>query len=203
MTRWSGKLMKYKRKKILKEALIEFSKEGYANASTNQIVRRAGVSKGSLFNYFGSKEELYLLLMSEAVSKFTAGLKNTTFNSRVISERFASLSEGAFTWYSNNRDLYHFMITLNDAGQDIQQQFLKREGELVKIDFIEMIIESYQPGAFTKEELHQIVSWLFIAMKSELSEKITRLIPLDELKTLYFKKFRLLSRFLEKGISGN
>jgi AcrR family transcriptional regulator len=201
MTRWSSEVMEDKRKKILKEALIEFSNKGYANASTNQIVKRAGVSKGLLFNYFCSKEELYLLLMSEAVSKFTEGLKNTKFNSKIISERFAALSDSAFTWYGNNRDLYHFMITFSDADHDIQQEFFKREGELAKIDFIEMIIESYRPGAFTKEELHQIVSWLFNTMKTELSAKVTRLIPIDELKTLYFKKFRLLSRFLKNGIS--
>ena len=95
------------------------------------------------------------------------------------------------------------MITLSDAGPDIQQEFLMREGELVRTDFIEMIIEGYKPGLFSKEELYQIVSWLFNALKTELSAKITRFIPLDELKIIYFKKFRLLSRFLEKGIYEN
>lgn len=190
-------------RKILKEALIEFSKEGYAMASTNRIVKKAGVSKGSLFNYFGSKEELYLLLMSEAVSKFTESLKTTVFNSEAISERFIALSEKAFEWYSNNRDLYHFMITLSDTDHDIQQLFIKREGESLKIDFIGIILGSYKSDEFSKEELHQIVSWLFNAMKTELSAKITRLIPLDELEILYFRKMRLLGKFLEKGIRKN
>ena len=195
--------MREKRKKILKEALIEFGNNGYANTSTNQIVKRAGVSKGLLFNYFCSKKELYLLLMSEAVGKFSESLMNTKFNSSLVSERFATLSEGAFAWYSKNRDFYYFMMTLSDADHDIQQQFFSKEAELQKIDFIELIIEGYRPGAFTKKELYQIVSWLFNSMKAELSAKISRTTPLVELKKMYFKKLKLLSRFFEHAITGN
>src|SRR5699024_7893602 len=34
------------------------------NASTNEIVKQAHISKGSLFNYFNSKKELYCYLIS-------------------------------------------------------------------------------------------------------------------------------------------
>src|SRR6056297_3325862 len=37
----------------------EFSKNSYHKASTNRIVEKAGISKGSLFNYFKSKEKLF------------------------------------------------------------------------------------------------------------------------------------------------
>lgn len=40
-----------------------FAQNGYARASTNEIARRAGIAKGSLFNYFRSKRELYLFLL--------------------------------------------------------------------------------------------------------------------------------------------
>ena len=48
-----------KRKSILDAAMSEFS-NGYTNASTDAIVKRAGVSKGLLFHYFGSKKGLFL-----------------------------------------------------------------------------------------------------------------------------------------------
>jgi len=38
----------------------EFSQNSYDNASTNSIVKKAGISKGILFHYFGSKRDLYL-----------------------------------------------------------------------------------------------------------------------------------------------
>lgn len=48
-----------KRIKIINSAMEEFSRNTYKKASTNRIVEKAGISKGSLFNYFKSKEKLY------------------------------------------------------------------------------------------------------------------------------------------------
>ena len=47
--------------RILEAALIEFADKGYKKASTNTIVREAGVSKGLLFHYYKSKKDLYHL----------------------------------------------------------------------------------------------------------------------------------------------
>lgn len=45
----------------------EFVKRGYDKASTNEIVKDAQISKGSLFNYFSNKKDLYLFLIEYAV----------------------------------------------------------------------------------------------------------------------------------------
>ena len=50
---------KEKKIKIINSAMEEFSKNTYEKASTNRIVEKAGISKGSLFNYFKSKKKLY------------------------------------------------------------------------------------------------------------------------------------------------
>lgn len=51
-----------KRDKIINSALEEFSKNSFEKASTNIIVEKAEISKGSLFHYFGSKKKLYKYL---------------------------------------------------------------------------------------------------------------------------------------------
>ena len=48
-----------KQRAILDAAASEFAEHGYKEASTNRIVRAAGIGKGMLFYYFGSKLELY------------------------------------------------------------------------------------------------------------------------------------------------
>lgn len=53
-----------KRERILNAALAEFARKPYADASTNSIVAAAGISKGILFHYFGSKKNLYLYLFN-------------------------------------------------------------------------------------------------------------------------------------------
>ena len=48
------------REKIIRAAFKEFGEHGYEGASTNQICLAAGISKGLLYHYFGSKEKLFL-----------------------------------------------------------------------------------------------------------------------------------------------
>ena len=54
-----------KQERIINAAMKEFTK-GYKNASTDNIVKEAGISKGLIFHYFGTKEGLYHFLMDHA-----------------------------------------------------------------------------------------------------------------------------------------
>jgi len=45
---------------IVAEAVNEFATRGYAGASMVEIARRAGISKPLIYQYFGSKDGLYL-----------------------------------------------------------------------------------------------------------------------------------------------
>lgn len=48
-----------KRQRLINAAIEEFALVGFEKASTNKIVKRANVSKGLLYHYFKSKQELY------------------------------------------------------------------------------------------------------------------------------------------------
>jgi len=54
-----------KRDRIINAAMKEFSK-GYKSACTDAIVREAGISKGLLFHYFGTKDGLYSFILKNA-----------------------------------------------------------------------------------------------------------------------------------------
>jgi TetR/AcrR family transcriptional regulator len=56
--------------RILEACLEEFARNGYEQASTNSIVQRAGIPKGTLFYFFGSKKHLYLYLIDYAVGLY-------------------------------------------------------------------------------------------------------------------------------------
>lgn len=57
-----------KKERILDTAIEEFATNGYDKASTNSIVKKAGISKGILFHYFGSKKNLFLYLFDYCIS---------------------------------------------------------------------------------------------------------------------------------------
>lgn len=60
-------LEKNKQQEIINAAMKEFVQRGFEKASTNDIVKRAQISKGSLFNYFNSKKNLYVYLIDYSV----------------------------------------------------------------------------------------------------------------------------------------
>ncbi|WP_249533285.1 TetR/AcrR family transcriptional regulator, partial [Escherichia coli] len=47
------------RQQIARAALEEFSAQGFARASISNISKRAGVAKGTVYNYFPTKELLF------------------------------------------------------------------------------------------------------------------------------------------------
>ncbi|MFJ7407631.1 MULTISPECIES: TetR/AcrR family transcriptional regulator [unclassified Lysinibacillus] len=51
-----------RKKKILAAALNEFSEKGYSATSVDDIINRANISKGLIYTYFKSKEEIFLQL---------------------------------------------------------------------------------------------------------------------------------------------
>ena len=61
--------------KILSSAITEFALHGYEAASLNVICRNGGISKGIIYHYFDSKEDLYICCVSECFEKLTEYLK--------------------------------------------------------------------------------------------------------------------------------
>ena len=62
----SPKLLKRQQKhtKIIGAALAEFAEQGYSGTSLDQIAKRAGVSKPTLYQYIGNKEALFQAVLS-------------------------------------------------------------------------------------------------------------------------------------------
>ncbi|MCH5375629.1 MAG: TetR/AcrR family transcriptional regulator [Planctomycetes bacterium] len=59
--------------KILSAAREVFLSEGVEDATISEIAERAGVGVGTAYNYFGSKEDLFLLAMAQELEVATLG----------------------------------------------------------------------------------------------------------------------------------
>ncbi len=69
-----------KRNLIISAAMHEFSKANYKTASINQICKKANIPKGSFYQYFTDKLDLYVYIMTLAIEE------KIKFFSSVISE---------------------------------------------------------------------------------------------------------------------
>jgi AcrR family transcriptional regulator len=68
------KLPPEKREQILETAAKEFSEYGYEGASLNQILAKAGISKGAAYYYFDDKADLYMTTLTHYATEFMSGL---------------------------------------------------------------------------------------------------------------------------------
>ncbi len=69
-------LKKEKQDRMINAALKLFAENGYRRASTDDMVKEAGISKGLLFHYFGSKLGLYEFVYDYSVKFLTMELSS-------------------------------------------------------------------------------------------------------------------------------
>lgn len=85
-----------RRAAVIAAAEAEFGAHGYSRGSLNVIARRAGVAKGSLFQYFADKRDLY------------------AFIADVASQRVRSYMEGRIRELDPSRPFFEFLPALLD-----------------------------------------------------------------------------------------
>jgi AcrR family transcriptional regulator len=88
---------------ILEGAVQLFSTRGYARTSTNEIARRAGVSVGSLYQYFPNKDALLMTLLARHLEAVGAAVAESM---PVLDDPRVPLREGIRQLLERLRDLH-------------------------------------------------------------------------------------------------
>ncbi len=74
-----NKISDEKKNRILENAISEFSRVGYSNTNINVIADKIGITVGSLYKYFGTKENLFLYCVemgTESLNKLFEYISN-------------------------------------------------------------------------------------------------------------------------------
>ena len=71
-----------RRAAVIEAAEAEFGAHGFSNGSLNVIARRAGVAKGSLFQYFADKRDLYAYIADVGSQRVRAYVEGTDSRAR-------------------------------------------------------------------------------------------------------------------------
>lgn len=83
-----------RREAILSAALEEFSARGFATARLEDVARRAGVAKGTIYLYFRDKETLFQELVRAELSPVVAALEAAPVGDlplRVVADRLVTI----------------------------------------------------------------------------------------------------------------
>jgi len=103
-------------------ALEHFANHGYHHSSINQIAKQAGISKGLIYNYFESKEDLLTEIIHRSMSDFSSHFQPE--NDHLSEQEFELFIRKFFLILRNKIEFWRMFFQLI-IQKDVRQHFLK------------------------------------------------------------------------------
>jgi len=99
-----------KRQQILNAAYIVFSRKGYHRATVDEIIALADTGKGTVYNYFVNKEQLFYTLIKERSAPFEAILAGIVPSSELPLQKVETIIKAFLEFYKENADLWRVVM---------------------------------------------------------------------------------------------
>lgn len=146
------------KRRIMNAALAEFSEQGYGTSSVNTICSAQGVSKGIIYHYFQTKDELFLSCVEECFDLLTEYMKEKIQmgNGSVeeLLEEYFTVRTDFFAEYPVYQRIYCEAVITPPTGLKTEIQARKKPFDTLNIQILEHLLEpvSLRPQ-ISKEEV--------------------------------------------------
>lgn len=154
-----------KQDSILNAALKEFAQKGYKNASTNEIVKEANISKGLLFHYFYNKKSLFLFLYDYSKDIFLNEFySKLNYDETDIIKRWRQIALLKIDLIQKHPDLYDFLIaSATDDSTEIKYE-LEDKNKSIFEDGYKRLLENIDTSGFKEglniKRVSEIIIWV-------------------------------------------
>jgi len=113
-----------KRSLIMDTALEHFASEGFHNTTINHIARHAGISKGLMYNYFRSKDELLAEIIDRSVTEMYMYFDSDR-DGILTGDEFELFIRKLFATLRDKRSFWQLFFQLM-MQKDVMETYLKR-----------------------------------------------------------------------------
>ncbi|MEZ0480754.1 TetR/AcrR family transcriptional regulator [Planococcus sp. SSTMD024] len=167
-----------KQQAIRQAALAEFAAHGYEKASTNRIVKAAGIGKGMLFYYFTSKQELYEYLVKYSLEFIQSRyLDKVDAAERDLIERLTQLARLKMEAQAENEEVFQFSAVFLQEGEAHLPQELAANIEEMKQAGYKLMYEGIDKSRFRKDsdpdKVFHLIRWSIDGYQQELLARLT------------------------------
>ncbi len=175
-----------RKKAIVQAAMQLFAENGFSGVSISRIAKKAGVSKGLLYNYFANKEALVQEIVIEGFRQMLDNL-DFDFQKELTRERFIELVEKNFRML--REEISYWSLYISVITQPAVMTLVKEDIFEVVGPFLSALTRYYTRQGIKNPEIQ---SMLFGAMLDGVA--IDYMLgpenyPLDEIKNLIIEKF--------------
>jgi len=157
-----------RRRQILMAALEAFSEKGYDKTSVNDIVKKSGLSKGTLYWYFENKQAIFIALVEMVFEDMVSYFRNSLSETKELPppERLhKTLTNMDFMVDEMTKfvGLYTDFFTQAWQNEEVRTS-LRRVYEGFVDPFIPIIQEGIDKGYFREVDAHQAALTILGAM---------------------------------------
>lgn len=173
------------RERLLIAALDIFTEKGYASTYVREIVEAARVTKPVLYYYFGSKEGIYLELMTEPFKVLEKILVETAHEELSSRERVMQMYSRIFLLFIENIKSARLMYSIY-YGPPQGAPFIDFENYHMKIkEVTELIVkDGIKSGEFRKVNADTLTWVLIGALNFVFEEQLCHRSPMIDKKGL-------------------
>lgn len=196
-------LPREKQEKILAVCVGEFAEKGFQESSTNRMIEEAGIAKGSLFKYFGSKEELYIYVLDQAAAELLAEYTSQAVNlSRDLVSRIIQLAEIEMRIHLRRPTQFRlFKRALVEDGSKLSQRVRNRYGTLAEKQ-ARLLLEDVDASglAWNLPQVLKGISWLLKGFNEDFLARLPGDFDLESAMVQYMVELRQCLELLSSGI---
>lgn len=100
-----------RRNQILKAARKLFFDKGFKSITIDHIARKAELSKGAVYLYFKSKEEIYIQILLADINKFSQKVNSPLNTQMTASALLKEFCVNYANFFLDNRELFRILMT--------------------------------------------------------------------------------------------
>ncbi len=194
-----------KKQELFNACFAEFAQYGYDKANTNRICEAAGVSKGLLFHYFGSKKSLYILCVEQCITDILSLIDGFSTEGMSFAEAISAYGSRKMRFFEEHPLHYSLIIgAFAHTPDDVKAELSARFAELSRLS-AEMMTSligklNLKPGV-TEQVAIQLVSAVIGVMEQKYMPVVRNGPLTEELYERMKDEYLTLMGFLMNGIA--
>lgn len=183
-----------KQQQILNAALQEFTEKGFDQASTNQIVKAAGIGKGMLFYYFTNKKSLYEYLIDYCIDVIEEEyLEVIDYSAQDLFQRIKSFSEIKWKFMIKHPRAINFIGSLFLKSIENLEPELKARFDALQEKWYSILYDGIDLSLFREDidakKAFELIQWAIHGYEEDLKYRLRDqdLVSLDY--DIYYEEF--------------
>ena len=190
-----------KQEQIINAAIKEFVQSGFDKASTNEIVKRANISKGSLFNYFNSKKDLYLYLIAYSRNIIRDLNDQIDLTEEDLFNRIEKAGLEKFYVQQKHPLVFDFFASLKHEESVEVRETVKQSIDYIYNVAIKRLYQDIDYSKFRDEidveKAIEILNWTMFGLGEKALEQIVTFEDVDDFGEYYFEEWKKYAEILK------